>query len=294
MITASIVTYNHHLQDIEPALKSLLMSPVERIYIIDHTENDNKDFISNLTQYGKTMMTQNAELRQRCIKGNLQLSYHKHENLGYGSGHNAAINLAKSIGSKYHIVVNPDVWFDSSVIPTLREHMENHKEVGQIMPRVLFPDGQIQRLCKLLPTPWNMFSRLCMPPLLIHFGNSRYELRDTEYNKIINVPYLSGCFMFFRMSALEKVGLFDEHFFMYAEDIDMTRRMHQEYNTIFYPDATIYHRFSRASRHSFKLLLIHIGNIFMYFNKWGWFFDAERRKINKDTLRQIRLLRNEE
>lgn len=287
MITASIVTYNHHLQDIEPALKSLLMSPVERIYIIDHTETDNKEFLQSLSQYGTAMMTQDEKLRNRCKSGNLQLSYHRHENLGYGSGHNAAINLAKAEGSKYHIVVNPDVWFDADVIPTIRHYMDENEDVGQIMPRVLFPDGEIQRLCKLLPTPWNMFSRLCLPPLLIHHGNSKYELRKMEYNKIVNAPYLSGCFMFFRTSALDEVGLFDEHFFMYAEDIDMTRRMHEKYKTLFYPEATIYHRFSRASRHSLKLLMIHIGNIIMYFNKWGWFFDTKRSKINRETLKNL-------
>lgn len=287
MITASIVTYNHHLQDIELALKSLLMSPVERIYIIDHTETDNTGFLQSLIQYGKATMTQNQELRNKCLSGKLQLSYHKHENLGYGSGHNVAIKLAQEAGSKYHIVVNPDVWFDSDVIPTIRDYMDEHEEAGQIMPRVLFPDGEIQRLCKLLPTPWNMFSRLCLPPLLIRHGNSRYELRKMEYNKMVNAPYLSGCFMFFRLSALIEVGMFDEHFFMYAEDIDMTRRMHEKYETLFFPKATIYHRFSRASRHSVKLLMIHIANIFMYFNKWGWFFDEKRRKINKETIKRI-------
>lgn len=288
MISASIVTYNHHLQDIEPALKSLLMSSVERIYIIDHTETDSNSFLTSLIKYGKTMMSHNAELRQRCINGTLQLSYHKHENLGYGSGHNAAINLAKAAGSTYHIVVNPDVWFEKNVIETITDYMEKHPNVGQIMPRVLFPDGEIQRLCKLLPTPWDMFSRLCLPPILIQYGNSKYELRSSEYNNIINVPYLSGCFMFFRMSALEEVGLFDEHFFMYAEDIDMTRRMHEKYLTLFYPEVTIYHRFSRASRHSFKLLLIHVANICMYFNKWGWFFDSKRKQINSETTKQLK------
>lgn len=287
MITASIVTYNHHLQDIEPALKSLLMSPVSHIYIIDHTETDNKDLLTSLQQYGKSLMKTDHTIRQRATNGTLNISYHKHENLGYGSGHNAAIILARQHGSKYHIVVNPDVWYEGDIVSTIAKYMDAHEDVGQIMPRVLFPDGGLQRLCKLLPTPWDMFSRLCLPSFINYHGNGRYELRDTKYENIMNVPYLSGCFMFFRLSALEEIGLFDEHFFMYAEDIDITRRMHEQYKTLFFPDVTIYHRFSRASRHSLRLFIVHIANIFMYFNKWGWFFDKKRRKINKATLESL-------
>lgn len=263
------------------------MSPVSRIYIIDHTEADNKDFQNNLRQYGNSLMKTNSSIRQRAINGSLFITYHKHENLGYGSGHNAAINLARQHGSKYHIVVNPDVWYEGDIVSVIARYMDEHEDVGHIMPKVLFPDGTLQRLCKILPTPWDMFSRLCLPSFINNHGNGRYELRDTKYENIMNVPYLSGCFMFLRMSALEEVGLFDEHFFMYAEDIDMTRRMHERYKTLFFPEVTIYHRFSRASRHSLKLLFIHIANIFMYFNKWGWFFDKKRHRINKATLESL-------
>ena len=63
----------------------------------------------------------------------------------------------------------------------------------------------------------------------------KFQLQFTGYDKPMNVPYLSGCFMFFRMSALQEIGLFDERFFMYPEDIDITRRIHERYKTIFYP-----------------------------------------------------------
>lgn len=287
MVTASIVTYNHNLQDIEPLLNSLSMSSVSHVYIIDHTEDDNKDFINSLRQYGKALMTTNQSVRSRAINGTLTVSYHKHENLGYGSGHNVAINMARQEGSKYHIVINPDVWFEGDIVSSIARYMDDHEDVGQIMPKVLFPDGYLQRLCKLLPTPWDMFSRLCLPSFINERDNGRYELKDSNYDKIMNVPYLSGCFMFFRMSSFDDVGLFDEHFFMYAEDIDMTRRMNEHYKTLFFPEVTIYHKFSRASRRSLRLFFIHTANIFMYFNKWGWFFDKKRRTINKATLESL-------
>ena len=93
--------------------------------------------------------------------------------------------------------------------------------------------------------------------------------------------------MFLRVSALRKVGLFDERFFMYGEDLDLSRRMHRQYKTIYYPDAAVVHAHRAESYHSGKMLWVHIENIAIYFNKWGWFFDPERRKVNKKVRREI-------
>ena len=101
----------------------------------------------------------------------------------------------------------------------------------------------------------------------------RYELRFTGYRDVMDVPYLSGCFMLFRTSALKRVGLFDERFFMYPEDIDITRRMNAEFRTVFFPGATIVHDHARQSYKSAKLLLVHVVNTVKYFNKWGWIRD---------------------
>ena len=95
--------------------------------------------------------------------------------------------------------------------------------------------------------------------------------------------------MFFRVSSLCEVGLFDERFFMYPEDIDMTRRMHAKYKTIFYPFVSIIHAHAAASRVNKKMLRIHILNMIKYFNKWGWFFDKERRRVNKECLFRLKI-----
>ena len=93
--------------------------------------------------------------------------------------------------------------------------------------------------------------------------------------------------MFFRISALQDIGLFDERFFMYGEDIDLSRRMHLQYRTMYYPGASIVHLHEAASYKNRRMLLIHIRNIIRYFNKWGWFFDAQRRKINRRLLKDL-------
>ena len=93
--------------------------------------------------------------------------------------------------------------------------------------------------------------------------------------------------MFLRMEALKKVGLFDERIFLYTEDIDLTRRIHRHFRTVFYPHATIYHYHERASYKNLRTLYHHAISAVTYFNKWGWFYDPERRAINKNTLLRL-------
>ena len=284
-ITASIVTYNHHLLDFEPVLRSLFASPVDVVYVIDHSDSM-LELKAELQEFARRVLNGEPELKQKASNG-FKLIYLPHENNGYDGGHNVALKDAMKLGSKYHLVVNPDVWFGPEVMPKLVRYMEEHEDVGQMMPKVLFPNGQIQRLAKMLPTPFDMFGRLCIPNFIIKRRNTIYELQQSGFTKILNVPYLSGCFMFLRMSAVQDVGLFDEQFFMYAEDIDMTRRIHKKYKTLYYPCTTIYHTFTRGSRKSLRLLRIHVVNIMLYFNKWGWFKDEERNTVNENVMQQI-------
>lgn len=287
MVTASIVTYNHHLLDIEPVLRSLFASPVGMIWVIDHSYDIMPHLEEELNEFKGRVLTGEPILRRRVAEEGLAITYIRHENNGYGGGHNVALREAQKLGATYHLVVNPDIWFGPRVIPALLEYMEQHKDVGQMMPKVLYPNGEIQPLAKMLPTPFDMFGRLCLPPFMIKKRNRRFELRDSEFRMMLNVPYLSGCFMFLRMDSLKKTGLFDENFFLYAEDIDLTRRIHRYYRTIYYPNIPIYHKFSRASRRNIWLLFVHIFTIVKYFNKWGWFKDSERDTFNARLSEEI-------
>lgn len=202
------------------------------------------------------------------------------KNYGYGRAHNIA--LRKTIESKvpYHLVLNPDVVFEPSIISRLLHYMDDNTSIGSLMPKIYYPNGDLQHLCKLVPTPLDLFGRRFLPKWMMRKRKRRFELCDSGYDRIMNVPYLSGCFMLLRTSALEDVGLFDERFFLYPEDIDLTRRIHSKYKTIFYPYISVIHEYGRGSYKSTKLLYFHIVNMCRYFNKWGWFFDKERKEIN--------------
>jgi GT2 family glycosyltransferase len=209
-------------------------------------------------------------------------------NIGYGSAHNIAMRKSIDDGVNYHLVLNPDIYFESGVLEKLFEYMEFNQDVGHVMPKVVYPNGELQYLTKMIPTPADLIFRRFIP-----FKNwkekkaYKYELRFSGYDKIINVPYLSGCFMFLRVKVLEEIGVFDERFFMYPEDIDLTRRIHEKYKTIFYPEVSIVHEHEKASFKSFKMMKIHMWNMIKYFNKWGWFFDKNRTDINKKLLEEL-------
>ena len=90
--------------------------------------------------------------------------------------------------------------------------------------------------------------------------------------------------MLLRVSALKEVCIFDERFFLYTDDIDLSRRLHEKYKTLYYPRQTIIHYYARGSYNNKKLLRVHIVSMCRYFNKWGWFIDKDRRRVNDETL----------
>jgi GT2 family glycosyltransferase len=154
------------------------------------------------------------------------------------------------------------------------------------MPKVLNTNGQLQPLCKLLPSPHHIAARRLLYPLekVINHLNHEYEMRFTGYNQITEVPFLSGCFMMLRTNALKKVGLFDERFFLYFEDTDLSRRIHQHFQTVYYPQVSVYHLHERGPYKENKLLWCGFISAIQYFNKWGWILDKEREEINRRIL----------
>ncbi|MCR6507754.1 glycosyltransferase family 2 protein [Bacteroides sp. KH569_7] len=204
-------------------------------------------------------------------------------NNGFGAGHNVILRHPEKMG-KYHLVLNPDVSFAPGTLEKLYDYMENNSDVGNVMPKIIYPNGDLQYLCKLLPTPMDWIGRMFIPFKSIKRRiNDKFEMRFADYESEMNVPYLSGCFMFLRKSVIEEVGVFDEGIFMYGEDTDLNRRIYQKNRTMYYPEVTITHAFEKGSHKSFRLFWIHVKAAIYYLNKWGWFFDKERRGINKKT-----------
>lgn len=264
-LSVSIVVYKNNLTVLWKTINSVLTSVgLElKLYIIDNSPTDEM----------RTSFSQKDRIEYIFMNSNR----------GFGAGHNHILGDSAKMG-KYHLVLNPDVEFQSGVLEALYHYMEENIDVGNVMPKIIYPNGELQYLCKLLPTPKDWIIRMFVPIRSIrkHIDDN-FEMRFTDYNKEMNVPYLSGCFMFLRTSVIQEIGIFDEGIFMYGEDTDLNRRIYQKYRTMYYPEVIITHNFEKGSHKSLRLLWIHVKAAIYYLNKWGWFFDRERRKINNEV-----------
>lgn len=262
-ITCSIVLFHNDPDELRKAIECFLSCPGNnRLYLVDNSKTD--------------------DLRFEYIDPRIEY-YFLGKNIGYGSGHNYAIEKIKG-KSKYHLVLNPDVEFEPSILLQIFQFMEQRTDIGLVMPKVLYRNGEMQYLCKMLPSPNDLIIRRFVPRRL-HFAfkawMEKYELKHKDYNTIMDIPNLSGCFMYIRNEVFTTVGAFDERYFMYLEDTDLCRRINEKYRTVYYPRVSILHGYSKASYKSFKLTSYHLRSTFKYFNKWGWYSDQKRGLINQ-------------
>lgn len=265
-ISVVIVTYKHSYSDLKPTIVSVLSSNLNlKLYLVDNSP----------TPILESQLPKDSRLEYRF----------QNSNNGFGAAHNTIMSKPDLMG-KYHLVLNPDVYFGPEVLDTLYRYMENNPDVGNVMPKVIYPTGELQYLCKLLPTPIDWIGRMFIP--LKSFRdkiNNNFEMRFADFDREMNVPYLSGCFMFLRKSVIQEIGLFDEGIFMYGEDTDLNRRIYRKYRTMYYPKVVIKHAHEKGSHKDWRLFKIHVKAAIYYLNKWGWFFDKERSLINMNTKR---------
>jgi GT2 family glycosyltransferase len=267
-LTVSIVVYKPNQAVFAKAMESVLNClVVRRLYVIENSPAES--------------------VRHLCKDDRVTYSLNKN-NIGFARAHNIAMRQSLALKAKYHLVMNPDIYFEKGTLERIIDFMDKNHQVGILSPKILHPDGSPQYLCKLLPTPWQLICRrFCPFKKLLERINEVYELRFSGYGKTMKVPHLSGCFMFLRNEVLAKSGLFDERFFMYSEDVDLSRRIYNHSKTVYFPDVTVFHHYTKGSYKNIRLLIYHIISSIRYFSKWGCIFDSDRKRINTETLRGL-------
>ncbi|MDE6854024.1 MAG: glycosyltransferase [Muribaculaceae bacterium] len=267
-VDVSIVTYHTDESELRKCLDVLLAeTTVRRVHVVD---NSSMQYIAVL-----------------CAECGDRVTYTPHPNTGYGDAHNVAIRQSIMSGATYHLVINSDVYFNAGALDVCVEYMNSHADVAQLIPHTVYPDGREQYVIHPLPTPFDMALRGFLPEKWFASRRRRYILADRDPDATVNAPYHHGCFMLLRVSALTESGLFDPRFFMYPEDIDLTRRLHRRYRTVYYPGTTIVHAHRAESKTSWKMRKVHVVNMLRYFRKWGFFFDSERRRMNRELFRSL-------
>ena len=267
MISASIVTYHNPVDDVRSVIEVFLNSGPDRIvFVVDNSGNN--------------------DLQEICSDERIHYIFND-ANLGFGKGHNIAFKKAIEMGIQYHFVLNPDVKYNPDVVDRMVSKMKSDFNIGAIMPKVLNIDHSIQYLPKLLPSPALLLIRT-IGPIKWLFRKKYQQHVLARYTDIeINVPSLSGCFSLFNLAAIQEVGPFNKKYFMYFEDTDLSRRIHTKYLTLYFPSVAILHGHRRGAAKEFNLFRIFAKSAITYFNTYGWLFDKERKKINKEVLRKL-------
>ena len=192
-------------------------------------------------------------------------------NLGYGRAVNRA---ARQLDAPWLAALNTDLSWAAGCFEILLQWLEQHPEVVLAVPQIRDPSGEVQALCKTDPSVWALFSRRFLPrwfkPPGLRAYDRRFQMGDADLSQVLDVPYLSGCCMVMRRWAFERVGGFDERFFLYLEDADLSRSLRALGRCVHLPVAAVCHAWGRGNHRSWWLTLVNLHSAWLYFNKWGW------------------------
>jgi len=252
---ASIVLYKTPLDRIGSLLSDLEAGGAAQLYVIDNTPGPPPA----------------AGPAASCAAGRfsrLEL-HHPGRNLGYGRGHNIAI--ARSTPKhKYHLICNPDITLGEDTLAILYDFMEANPDVGLCMPKLVGPDGETHFCCRRSPVALDYVSQLVLPGSWGRRRKHSLEMRSRDYGQTMEVPCLSGAFMFFRSEVLSRLGGFDDRFFLYFEDFDLSARARKLGKNVYFPYTWVVHERQSGHRSSWQLKARFAASACRYFAKWGW------------------------
>jgi GT2 family glycosyltransferase len=257
MLSISIVTFNCQ-KTIPATLSSLQRHLPERfeaqLVVVDNRSVDDTPF-----------------LLRACAEGCKRFALIENAvNVGYGRAHNQALH---QVSSRYHIICNPDILFTEDVFTPLVGFMEQFPGIGIICPRFVHLDGSLQPLNRRNPTVMDLFLRRFLPEGLKPLFRERldtYEMRDVGYEAVCDVPFMTGAFMCCRTDVLKAIGGFDERFFLYFEDADLSLRVQQfGFRTAYFPEACVTHAWERMAHRNWRMAWVFSISAWRYFRKWG-------------------------
>jgi len=262
----NIVIVNYKMKtDIERCLASLYKDLANdnlniNIVVVDNASNDGVDLM----------------LKEKYPAVKIIL---REKNDGFGKAQNAGL---KSDEAKYHFILNPDTVFleNGKIIRKMYDFMETHPKIGMIGPKIVYPDNSLQYSCYRFPIFLQpVFSRTKLGQK--KFGkkvSDKFLMKDFDHNSTRPVDWIMGSAMFVRGEALKQEGLFDDRFWMYAEDSDLCRRFWEAHWPVYYVhDIVIQHWHGRGSAKvpgvfralvKNKLARVHLISWLKYMWKW--------------------------
>jgi len=250
-ITATIVLYNENLEELTKTINSFLNVPLQKkLYLIDNT----------------------AHMRFQNIFNQKEIEYIAiGKNIGFGAGHNVVIDKIHNT-SNFHLILNPDVNFDKTVIPNLIKELTKDETLSMIAPKVLFPTGEHQYSCRRYPRFLELMARrftFLKPFFKPAIFKGQYK--DKDLTSSFYAEYVAGCFHLYKTDDFVNLKGFDERYFLYMEDVDICKKIDlMGKRKLYYPKEEIRHILKQGSSKSLKLLFRHSSSAIKYFLKWGF------------------------
>jgi GT2 family glycosyltransferase/lipopolysaccharide/colanic/teichoic acid biosynthesis glycosyltransferase len=190
-------------------------------------------------------------------------------NLGFGKANNQAL---KKVRGEYVLILNPDTLIQEDTLIVLKEFLDAHKDVGAVGCKLINPDGSFQiNSRRSLPTPWVAFTKIVGLGMIFPrsklFG--RYNVTYLDPNQESEVDILSGSLMMVRKCMFDKIGYFDEKYFMYGEDIDLCYRIKKSGSKIYYVPKTkaIHYKGESTKKSEFSFISNFYSAMFIFIHK---------------------------
>ena len=250
-ITATIVAYGG-ADEIIAAVNSILAHAPEDflLYLVDnHSPDDTAARLAEQNWDGRVKLI--------CLE----------KNLGFGGGHNAVLTL---LDSRYHFVLNPDILVDSPVLSQLAQWMEDHPQVVMATPQLYFLDGRIQHLPRRKPNFMGLLARQLSHAGPLAWFDRRYTMQDRDLTQPQEIQFCTGSFFCIRTQVYRKMGGFDQGYFMYVEDADITQKALQYGKVCLVPQFRAVHAWHRNPMRDSSHFKMQLKSMFRYWKKWGF------------------------
>ena len=202
----------------------------------------------------------------------LQISLFKPgTNRGYGAGHNLAM---AQVESQFHLILNPDVELPPDALKLALDTLKEENWVALLAPQGFSPSGEPEFLAKAYPSVWALGLRSLAPHWFKTRSGAalaRYEMRDSPSETTLRpITLASGCCMWVRRAVFDQVGGFDESYFLYFEDYDLSLQLAGKGAVMEHRDIRIVHHGGGASRKGFQHIRWFVGSAARFFSHWGW------------------------
>lgn len=265
-LAVSVVLFHSPLEHLQAMIDSLIASLVKAqlsavgFVCVDHSENP--DYAAKC----RALLAKYDQREELCMR-----FVTTETNGGYGAGHNRAM---AEINSRFHLILNPDVEISSEAVGKALEVFRGHGDLALLAPTGFSATGKAEFLSKAYPSVWVLGLRAFAPDwmrALCQNALSRYEMRDQKgAGPLRPVTLASGCCMWVRRDVFDQVGGFDEGFFLYFEDYDLSLKMAQHGSVMQHGELKVVHHGGEAAKKGWRHVQWFVGGATRFFNRWGW------------------------